>query len=71
MTEMYLLTLYHTSSTFNDPEKENFEMLVTSIFLLFHNVFYSFQIKFQCLINIHFVDCKCFQFGPVLNSVVW
>ena len=47
------------------------ENALTSIFSFSHNVFYHFQNKFQFLGHIYFVVCKCFEFGPVLNFVVW
>ena len=71
------LTLYHKIATFNDPVKmlktlwEKEKMLVTSIFFFSHNVFYQSQKEFLFLSYIYFVVCKCFQFGPVQNFVVW
>ena len=46
-------------------------MLVTSIFSVSHNVFYSICDKVQFLRYIYFVICKCFQFGAVQNFVVY
>ena len=34
-------------------------------------VFYPSQKKFQFFSNIYFVVCKCFEFGPVYDIVVW
>ena len=47
------------------------KMLVNSIFLFSHNVFYPSQTKFQFFIHIYFVICKSLQFGPVYDIVVW
>ena len=38
----------------------NEHFLVTSIFSLFHNVFYPYRYKYQCFIHIYFMVCKCF-----------
>ena len=72
------LTLCHTIPTFNNPESKPFEyivekekMLVTSIFSFSHNVFYPLQSNFLFFRHIYFVVCKCFNFGLVLNFVVW
>ena len=39
--------------------------------LLFHNVFYSSQPKFQFLSRYDSVICKCFEFDQGQNFVVW
>ena len=36
-----------------------------------HNVFYTFQNKFQFFSHILSVISRCFQFWPVSNFVVW
>ena len=46
-------------------------MLITSIFSFSHNVFYPSQTKCEFFIHIYCVVCKCFQFGPVKDCVVW
>ena len=51
-------------------EKE--KMLVTSIFSLFHNVFYSIKDRNYHLCYIYFVVCEWFQFGQCqMQFVVW
>ena len=45
--------------------REKEKMLVTSIFSFSHNVFYSFQNRFQFFSHIYFVICKCFRFQPI------
>ena len=47
-------------------------MLVTcnQHFLLFHNVFYYSQIKFQFLSHYDFVVCKCFEYGQCQHFLV-
>ena len=44
-------------------------MLVTSIFLFSHNVFYPMKHNFNVMSNIKFVVCKCFQFVQIFSSV--
>ena len=43
--------------------KRKEKMLVTNIFSFSHNVFYSIKDRNYDLCYIHFVVCKCFQFG--------
>ena len=53
-----------------DTRKHNFRL--SPAFSPFpHNVFYHFQNRFQFLGYNYFVVCKCFEFGPVQNVVVW
>ena len=40
-------------------------MLETSIFSFSQNAFYLPIEEFKYFIQIYFVVCKCFQFGPV------
>ena len=47
------------------------KMLLISIFSFSFNVYYPSQSKIQVNIHIYFVGCGCFQFGPVLNFVLW
>ena len=47
------------------------KMLVTSIFSFSQNVFYLCQNKFLFLGYIYCVVCKCFEFRPVQNVIVW
>ena len=77
-TGKFLLTLYHTLHTFNDPKEEGFgkdwekeKMLETSIFSFSHSVFYPIEDRNHPFNNIYFVICKCIQFGPRKNFVVW
>ena len=49
-------------------EKE--KMLVTSIFFFYDNVFYLSDNKLYLFSSIHFVVCKCFEFGPVSQNLV-
>ena len=46
-------------------------MLVTSIFPFSHNVFYRIKDRNHNFSNVRFVVCKCFEFCPVQNFVVW
>ena len=62
-TQSRLLTFLKSRAFENIVGKE--KMLVTSIFSLSHNVFYSSQAKFQFFIHIYFVVCIYFQFGLV------
>ena len=75
--ETCTLILLHIIPTFNDLGKKdwktlcgNGEMLVTSIFSLSHNVFFSFKYKFQLLSPFNLGTSKCFQFGLVYNFVI-
>ena len=36
-----------------------------------YNLFYPSKGKFQPFDHVEFVICKCFQFGPVSNSVIF
>ena len=51
------------------------KMLVFIIFSFFYHVFNRhllfYPSQFQFLSHIYFVTCKCFQFGPVLQFIVW
>ena len=67
------LTLYHTTPTFNDPEKkEAFENIVgkgekagNQHFLLFPQCFLPSQKQFLFLRCNYFVICECFEFRQV------
>ena len=50
-------------------EKE--KMLVTSIFTFYQHVFNPIKDINHHFSKLYFVICKCFQFGPVLNFVIW
>ena len=46
-------------------------MVGKGIFSFSHNVFYQSQKEFLFFSDIYFVVCKCFEYGPVENFVVW
>ena len=66
------LTLYHTIPPLKTLKKKPFENIVgkgenagNQHYSFSHIVFYSSHSKFQSLIYIQIVVCKCFQFGQV------
>ena len=72
------LILYHTTPTFNNPEKKPFENIVGKgenggyqLFLLFPQCFLPFSKRISILCYIYFVGRKCFRFGPVWKFVIW
>ena len=63
---------------FCPPEIDNFENIMGKganalerYFLLFHNVFYPSYKEMKFFSHIYFVVCKCPQFYPVQNVVIW
>ena len=75
----FQLTHSHTMTPFDVSGKEAFfenivgkeKMLVTSIFSFSHNVFYSIKDRNYHLCYIHFVVCRCYQFGQGQIFVIW
>ena len=63
--EMGFSYLPHNSEFKRPLESSLLKTLVTSDFSFSHNVFYSFQNRFQFFSDIYFVVCKCFQLGPI------
>ena len=61
-----VLTLCHTIRLLKTLKKKPFEnIVVTSIFSFYSNVFSPPQKEFLFFSHIYFVICKCFQFKPV------
>ena len=68
-TQSRLLTTWERSLLKTLLEKE--KMLEASISLFPTMFSHPSKTKFLFIINIYFVICKCFEFGPVYDFVVW